>query len=75
MLKDVDENVKYNAIEWYPLADIIIVQIEEKLQELLQMMNLNSEIIRILDNPLDKDDILEKFNVYNPYSSNGFFFI
>ncbi len=73
MLKDVEENVKFKAFEWYPQADRIIVQTEEMLQELLQMMNLDSTRVRILDNPLDEDDILEKSNVPNPFPNNGNF--
>lgn len=73
MLKDVKVNVKYKAVECYPLADEIIVQTEEMQQELLQMMNLDSTRIRILDNPLDEDDILEKSNVDNPFPNNGNF--
>ena len=70
-LADVSRCVKRKVIETYPLANEIIVQTEEMRQELLQFIDVDSSIVRVMDNPLDKEDILEKANAQNPFPNNG----
>jgi len=70
-LADVSEGIKRKVIETYPLANEIIVQTEEMRQELLQYINIDSSIVRVMDNPLDKEYILEKAKAQNPFPNDG----
>ncbi len=72
-LEDVEEIVKIRAIETYPLADDIYAQTEEMRQSLLSIPGVEPSKIKVLENPLDEDDILEKANEPNPFSDNGYF--
>ncbi len=72
-LEDVAERVRLRAIETYPLADEIIVQTEEMLQSLLSIPAIKSSKVRVIENPLDKEDIVEKAKEPNPFIDNGCF--
>lgn len=72
-LDDVAESVRLRAIETYPLADEIIVQTEEMLQSLLNILVIGASKVRVLENPLDEDDIMEKAIEPNPFTDNGCF--
>lgn len=72
-LEDVPENVRLRAIETYPLADEIIAQTEEMLQSLLAIPGVEPSKVKVLENPLDEDDILEKSEEPNPFQDNGCF--
>ena len=70
-LADVSEGVKRKVLETYPLANEIIVQTEEMQQELLQFIDIDSSIVRVMENPLDKEDITKKAKAQNPFPNNG----
>lgn len=72
-LEDVPENVRLRAIDTYPLADEIIAQTEEMRQSLLTIPNIDPSKVKVLENPLDKEDILEKAKDPNPFMDNGRF--
>jgi len=72
-LEDVDEIVKIRAIETYPLADEIIAQTEEMRQSLLSIPGVEPSKIKVLENPLDEEDILYKAKEPNPFQDNGCF--
>lgn len=74
-LEDITDDVKRNIIESYPQADEIIVQTEIMRQDLLQLLSVDPRKVKVLENPLDKEDILEKIDVPNPYSSSCFHFL
>ena len=72
-LEDVVESVRLRAIETYPLADEIIAQTEDMRQSLLAISGIALSKVRVLENPLDEDDILEKAKEPNPFPNNGCF--
>jgi len=69
-LEDVAESVRLQAIETYPMADEIITQTEEMRQILLTIPVIKPSKVRVLENPLDKEDILEKAKEPNPFKDN-----
>lgn len=72
-LEDVAESVSLRAIEKYPLADEIIVQTEEMRQGLLAIPGVEPSKVKVMENPLDEEDILEKAKEPNPFKDNGRF--
>lgn len=72
-LEDVGVNVRLRAIETYPFADEVIVQTEEMCQSLLTTLAIDSSKIRVIENPIDEEDILEKAKASNPFPDNDSF--
>ena len=72
-LKDVSKEQKKRIIETYPYADEIIAQTEEMKFELLQNICIDASKIKVMDNPLDEEEILQKAAEPNPYPDNGCF--
>lgn len=72
-LKDVSEEQKKWIIETYPYADEVIAQTEEMKYELLQNVCVDASKIKVMDNPLDEEDILQKAADPNPFPDNGCF--
>ena len=72
-LKDVSEVQKKWIIETYPYADEVIAQTEEMKYELLQNNCADASKIKVMDNPLDEEDILQKATEPNPFPDNGCF--
>lgn len=72
-LKDVSEKQKNWIIETYPNADEVIAQTEEMKFELLQNVCVDASKIKVMDNPLDEEDILQKAAEPNPFPDNGCF--
>ena len=72
-LKDVSEEQKTWIIETYPYADEVIAQTEEMKYELLQNNCVDASKIKVMDNPLDEEDILQKAKDPNPFPDNGCF--
>ncbi len=72
-LEDVEESVRLRAIETYPMADEIIAQTEEMRQNLLTIPEVEPSKVRVMENPLDEKDILDKAKEANPFPDNGYF--
>lgn len=73
-LNDVEPAAKKRIIETYSKADWIIAQTPEMKQELLQCVpGINSKSIKVIENPLDEEDILIKASEPNPFPDNGNF--
>lgn len=72
-LDDVLEEVRERAINTYPQADEIIAQTEMMRNVLLGKLNIAPSRIKVIPNPLDKEDILQKASEPNPFESNGNF--
>lgn len=72
-LEDVVDSERTRAIETYPLADEIIVQTEEMRHSLLTIPGIEPSKLKVLENPLDEEDILEKAKEPNPFQDNGCF--
>lgn len=72
-LKDISQEERVRVLETYPKADGIIAQTPEMKQELLSYQVLRDCRIKVIENPLDKEDILQKAMEPNPFPDNGNF--
>lgn len=72
-LKDVSEEQRGLIIKTYPQADEIIAQTELMRNDLLRELRIDSSKIKVIPNPLDKEDILHKASEPNPFENNGNF--
>lgn len=72
-LKDIPEEQKNWIIGTYPYADEVIVQTDDMKFELLQNVCVDSSKIKVMDNPLDEEDILQKATEPDPFPDNGCF--
>lgn len=72
-IKDISQEERARVLETYPKADWIIAQTPEMKQELLSYDALHDCKIKIIENPLDEEDILKKAMELNPFSDNGNF--
>lgn len=72
-LKDITEEQKNWIVATYPYADEVIAQTEEMKYELLQFNCADSSKIKVMDNPLDEEDILQKATEPNPFPDNDCF--
>lgn len=72
-LKDVSEDQKKWILETYPYADEVIVQTEEMKYELLHNNCADASKIKVMDNPLDEEEILQKADEPNPFPNNSCF--
>lgn len=74
-LNDVPEVVRMRAVTTYPMADVIIAQTEDMRQQILQSVDIDTFRVKVVDNPLDTEDIQEKISVPNPFNNNNFHFL
>lgn len=72
-LSDISEERRKRIEETYPLADCLIAQTEEMGKEIKSIKGVNPEKIKILENPIDEEDILQKAVMPNPFKDNGCF--
>ena len=72
-LEDVSREVRERAETTYPLADEIIVQTERMRENLLNDLIIDSSKVKVIENPLDEEDILTKAKGSNPFPDNGCF--
>lgn len=72
-LRDLTERTKQRVIETYHRADFIITQTLEMKLEMRAINELRDCRIKVIDNPLDKEDILQKAVEPNPFEDNGNF--
>lgn len=72
-LRDVTDIIKQRIKETYPRADLIITQTYEMKLEMLAINELQDCRIKVIDNPLDKEVILQKAIEPNPFEDNGYF--
>lgn len=70
---DISEERRKRIKETYPNADYLIAQTEEMRVELREIKGVNPERVKILENPIDKQDILQKAALPNPFNNNGNF--
>lgn len=72
-LRDVSDSIKERIYKTYPLADLLIAQTEEMAKELRAIEGVIPSRVRVVENPLDENDILEKASAPNPFPKNGSF--
>lgn len=69
--RDLSDKTKQRIKETYHRADFIITQTLEMKLEMLAINELRDCRIKVIDNPLDKEDILQKAAESNPFVDNG----
>jgi glycosyltransferase involved in cell wall biosynthesis len=74
-IEDISDDLRQQVIETYPLADEIVAQTEAMRQDLIQLLSVDPCKVKVLDNPLDTEEILEKIDTPDPYSSTCFHFL
>ncbi len=72
-LKSINSAVKNRILETYLKTDWIIAQTPEMRQEMLAFEDLSACKIKVIENPIDKEDILMKAVEPNPFNDNGCF--
>lgn len=72
-LTDISEERRKRIEETYPNADYLIAQTEEMGAEMREINGINPEKIKILENPIDKEDISQKAAMPNPFNDKGNF--
>ena len=72
-LADLTDATKQMIFRTYTNADWIIAQTTEMKREMLSCESLMNCRIKVIDNPLDEEDILEKAKAPNPFADNGNF--
>ena len=72
-LRDLTKETRLRVTEVYPRADYIITQTREMKLEMLSIDGLRDCKIKVIDNPLDKEDISLKASEPNPFTDNGKF--
>ena len=72
-LKDLPIDIQNRVIELYPKADWVIAQTPEMKKELLSLESLRYCRIKVIDNPIDEEEILLKAAMSNPFEDNGNF--
>lgn len=71
--KDLSTESQDRILNTYPKADWIIAQTPEMKEELLAKDALHNCRIKVIENPLDEEDILLKASEPNPFQDNGCF--
>lgn len=72
-LTDISEERRKRIKETYPNADYLIAQTEEMAAELREIKGVTPEKVKILENPIDKEDISQKAASPIPFKDNGKF--
>lgn len=72
-LKDLETGIKERIFQTYPKADWIIAQTPELKQEMMLYKSLRDCRIKVIDNPIDEEEILQKAVMPNPFEENGNF--
>jgi glycosyltransferase involved in cell wall biosynthesis len=70
---DLSEELNNRIIETYPEADVLIAQTVEMADDIKRIKAVQSERVRIVENPIDREDILLKASGPNPFANNGKF--
>lgn len=72
-LSDISQSLLLKIKENYPLADQLVAQTNEMAEELRSIDGVQSQKVIVLENPLDKEEILKKASEPNPFSENDNF--
>lgn len=73
-LDDVEAATRTRIIKTYPEADWLIAQTPEMKPELLSSLpSVEDKRVKVIENPLDEEDILRKAQEPNPFPDNGNF--
>ena len=72
-LSDISQPLLERIKETYPFADQLVAQTEEMAEELRGIEWVQTQQVIVLENPLDKEEILLKAAEPNPFCENGNF--
>lgn len=70
---DISQSLLVRIKETYPLADQLVAQTDEMAEELRSIEGVQPQKVIVLENPLDKEEILRKSSEPNPFCENGNF--
>lgn len=70
---DLSEALNIRIKETYPCADLLIAQTAEMADDLKHIIGVQSERVKVIENPLDEDTILQGASEPNPFPNNGKF--
>lgn len=70
---DIPQSLLVRIKETYPLADQLVAQTDEMAEELCGIDGVRLQQVIVLENPLDKEKILQKAAEPNPFCENGDF--
>lgn len=74
LLKDVSDDLLLKAKDYYPKADMVIAQTEQMQRELIENCGVESDKIKVIDNPIDIEYIDEHIKgISSPYPQDGKF--
>ena len=73
ILDDLTDATKQKIFSTYTNADLVIAQTAEMKQEMLSYEPLKDCKIKVVENPIDEEDIIEKAKAPNPFPDNGNF--
>lgn len=71
--KDLSTDTQERILDTYPKADWIIAQTPEMKEDMLAKDALQNCRIKVIENPLDEEEILLKASAPNPFPYNGCF--
>ena len=69
--RDLTKETQKSILETYPNADWIIAQTPEMKEELQSLESLQNSRIKVLENPLDEEEIIQKAEAIDPFPENG----
>lgn len=72
-LADMTDQQRYKLFKTYPRANLLLAQTKELREELLSIPGVKPYLVKVIENPLDEEDILEQASVANPFPRNGMF--
>lgn len=72
-LSDVSQSLLLRIKETYPFADQLVAQTEEMAEDLRSIDRVQQQKVIVLENPVDKEDVLMKAAEPNPFCPNGNF--
>ncbi len=74
LLKDVSDDLLLKAKDYYPKADMVIAQTEQMQRELIENCGVESDRIKVIDNPVDTEYVDEHvIGIHTPYPQDGKF--
>lgn len=70
-LSDIPQSLLERIKETYPHADQLVAQTDDMAEELRSIEGVQPQKVIVLENPLDKEEILQKAAEPNPFCENG----
>ena len=68
---DLSDELNSRIKEFYPKADLLIAQTAEMAEDLKGIKEVQPEKVKVIENPLDEETILQGASEPNPFPQNG----